>query len=155
MLELLDLSFIIFVSMIARSATSTTERNSCSYPCNDIFDLFEALLDCFISSSGTPKLFLMSLFSDKPFDFQNLLLKLLKVYLLVIQLTLETLLKLNLIRDLLLLVVLHALFELCTLELSFVDFVFKHDSMMLLLANLIVERLNFFQNTLHGCQRHV
>ena len=84
MLELLDLSFITFVSVIACSATSTTKRNSRSYPCNDILNLFEALLDCFISSTGTPKLFLMSLFSDKPFDFKDLLLKLLKVYFLVI-----------------------------------------------------------------------
>ena len=84
MFELLDLSFITFVTVIARSVTSTTERNSCSYPCNDIFYFFEALLDYFVSFSGTPKFFLMSFICNKPFDFKNLLLKLLKVYLLVI-----------------------------------------------------------------------
>ena len=77
------------------------------------------------------------------------------MYLLVIQFTLQTLLKLNLIRDLLLLVVLNALFKLCTLELSFIDLVFKHSSVMLLLANLIVERLNFFKDALHSCQCHI
>lgn len=155
MLELLDLSFITLITVIASSATSTSKRNSCSYPCNDILYLLEALLYYFVSSSSTPKLFFMSLFCDKPFDFKDLLLQLLKVYLLVIQFTLQTLLKLNLIRDLLLLVVLNALFKLCTLELSFIDLVFKHSSVMLLLANLIVERLNFFKDALHSCQCHI
>ena len=84
MLELLDLSFITLITVIARSATCTTKRNSCSYTSYDILYLLEALLYYFVSSACTSKLFLMSLFCNKPFDFKDLLLKLLKVYLLVI-----------------------------------------------------------------------
>ena len=97
----------------------------------------------------------MGFFSDKTFDFKYLLLKLFKVYLLVIQLALKTLLKFHLICHLLLLEVLHTLFELCTLKLSFIEIVFNLGSVMLLLAHLLIERLNFFKDTLHSCQRHI
>ena len=74
MLELLDLSFITLITVIACSAASTSKRNSCSYTSYDILYLLEALLYYFVSSSSTPKLFFMSLFCDKPFDFKDLLL---------------------------------------------------------------------------------
>ena len=97
----------------------------------------------------------MGFFCDKAFDFKYLLLKLFKVYLLVIQLALKTLLEFHLICHLLLLEVLHTLLELCTLKLSFIEFVFNLGSVMLLLANLLIERLNFFKDALHSCQCHI